>query len=132
LPDAITRESYCHLSDAGSKYENFLLVVAYWLGPWLGVVFADKFLHRNSNRNDAALIQDKSYMNWAGLVGLAIGMPISIWLFSNQAKYVGKVVEAHPSFGDITFLVGAILSGGIYALLSTTILKPSATVPLTK
>jgi len=23
------------LQDAGSKYESFLLVIAYWIGPWL-------------------------------------------------------------------------------------------------
>ena len=26
------------LHDAGTKYNNFLLVISYWIGPWLGVV----------------------------------------------------------------------------------------------
>ena len=34
------------LNDAGAKYESFLLVIAYWIGPWLGVVFTDQALRR--------------------------------------------------------------------------------------
>ncbi|HEX3649128.1 MAG TPA: cytosine permease, partial [Pseudonocardiaceae bacterium] len=32
------------LQDAGNKYEQFLLIIAYWIGPWLGVMFTDQFL----------------------------------------------------------------------------------------
>ncbi len=111
------------LSDAGSKYENFLLVVAYWLGPWLGVVFADKLVFR-SRRDEAGLIRDRSYQNWAGLIALAVGVPLSIVLFSNQTRFMGIVVKHHPAFGDITFAVGALVSGLVYALLVSTVLKP--------
>src|SRR3954447_14581728 len=34
------------LEDAGARYENFLLVISYWIGPWLGVYFADQVLRR--------------------------------------------------------------------------------------
>src|SRR6202012_3360270 len=34
------------LSDAGTKYNNFLLIIAYWIGPWLAVMFCDAFLRR--------------------------------------------------------------------------------------
>jgi purine-cytosine permease-like protein len=34
------------LSDVGEKYNNFLLVIAYWIGPWQGVFFTDQFLRR--------------------------------------------------------------------------------------
>ncbi|APB00366.1 Purine-cytosine permease FCY21 [Nocardia seriolae] len=34
------------LPDAAASYEGFLLIVAYWIGPWLGVVFADEYLRR--------------------------------------------------------------------------------------
>ena len=29
-----------------SKYENFLLVISYWIGPWLGVYLTDWYLRR--------------------------------------------------------------------------------------
>ena len=33
--------AFTALDDAGSKYENFLLVMAYWIAPWLGVVLVE-------------------------------------------------------------------------------------------
>src|SRR5215469_14960148 len=34
------------LHNAGTDYSNFLLVIAYWIGPWLGVYFTDWVLRR--------------------------------------------------------------------------------------
>ncbi len=51
------------LNNIGS-YENFLLVIAYWVGPWLGVVFADRLLRRF--RTGEAIYTDAHYKNWAG------------------------------------------------------------------
>ena len=34
------------LADAAASYEAFLLLIAYWVGPWLGVVIADQYLRR--------------------------------------------------------------------------------------
>ncbi len=36
------------LRDAGTKYENFLLVIAYWIAPWLGIVLTDRLLRRGT------------------------------------------------------------------------------------
>jgi NCS1 family nucleobase:cation symporter-1 len=48
---------------------------------------------------------------------MAVGMAVSIWLFSNQSKYVGVVPSAHPKFGDLTFEVGFVISAVLYAVL---------------
>jgi purine-cytosine permease-like protein len=60
---------------------------------------------------------DKTYVNWAGPIAMAVGMVVSIWLFSNQTKYVGVVPKAHGSVGDITFLVGFLVAAVLYAVL---------------
>jgi NCS1 family nucleobase:cation symporter-1 len=101
------------LSDAGSKYENFLLVISYWIGPWLGVFFTDQYLRRG-HRTDGFMF-DKKHNPWNGAVAMLIAMVLSIWLFSNQTKYVG-VFPKHvsPKFGDLTFEVGFILAAAIY------------------
>ena len=31
------------LHDAGTKYNNFLLIIAYWIAPWLAVMFCDMY-----------------------------------------------------------------------------------------
>jgi purine-cytosine permease-like protein len=105
------------IKNAGQNYENFLLIIAYWIGPWLGVVIADRWQRRGQDFTVLAL--NDHFKNPRGIVAMALGMIISIWLFSNQAKYVGYVVKHHPGIGDITFLVGFVLSAGIYLGLTT-------------
>ncbi|HJP74218.1 MAG TPA: cytosine permease [Pseudonocardiaceae bacterium] len=103
------------LSDAGGKYEAFLLVIAYWIGPWLGVYFTDQFLRRG-NRVDE-LLYAKWYQNWAGPVAMVVGIVASVLLFSNQTDFVGVVPNQVPGVGDITFAVGFVLSALLYAAL---------------
>ncbi len=105
------------IKNAGQNYENFLLIIAYWIGPWLGVVLADRWQRRG--QNFAALALNDHFKNPRGIVAMALGMIISIWLFSNQAKYVGVVVTHHPAVGDITFLVGFLVAAGVYLGLTT-------------
>ena len=81
-----------------------------------GVVFVDRWLHRGVDRR--ALLDNRSYRNWAGPIAMALGMVISIWLFSNQVKYTGPVPKHHPAFGDITFEVGFVISAVSYYVLS--------------
>jgi NCS1 nucleoside transporter family len=103
------------LKNAGQNYENFLLVIAYWIGPWLGVVLVDRYLRRGADV--VALATDTSRNIWAGFVAMLVGMVVSVWLFSNQTKYVGLVVKHHAGVGDITFLVGFALSAVLYVVL---------------
>ncbi|MGZ4459692.1 MAG: purine-cytosine permease family protein [Nocardioidaceae bacterium] len=97
------------------SYENFLLVIAYWIGPWLGVVLVDRVMRRGTDV--VAVATDTRYANWAGPIAMAAGMVLSIWLFSNQVKYVGPVAKAHPALGDVTFLVGFAVAAVLYAVL---------------
>jgi NCS1 family nucleobase:cation symporter-1 len=104
------------LPDAAASYEAFLLIIAYWIGPWLGVVFADQYLRRD--QKIAGFLYDRSYANWPGLASFAGGLVVSVLLFCNQPpKFVGYVVAAVPQLGDITFFVGFLLAGGSYLLL---------------
>jgi nucleobase:cation symporter-1, NCS1 family len=103
------------LHNAGSDYNNFLLIIAYWIAPWLAVVFCDMYLRR---RQDPAQIErllfNRKYTNWAGPVAMVVGAGISIWLFSNQTKYIGLVPKHAPGTGDLTFEVGFVLTAVIY------------------
>ncbi|MEC3954320.1 cytosine permease [Nocardia sp. CDC153] len=103
------------LPDAAASYEGFLLIVAYWIGPWLGVVFADEYLRRGQRIDH--LLYDRSYANWGGVAAFLIGLVVSVVLFSNQEKFVGPIAKAVPQLGDITFFVGFLLSGAAYLIL---------------
>jgi purine-cytosine permease-like protein len=102
------------LSDAGTKYNNFLLVIAYWIGPWLGVFFADQFLRRG--KHVAGFLFDRKHNPWAGFAAMAIAIGVSILLFANQTDYVGLIPKHHKAFGDLTFEVGFVLAALLYWL----------------
>ena len=104
------------------KYENFLLVIAYWVGPWLGVVFADRILRRF--RMDELVYADRSYTNWAGPIAMFVSAVISIWLFSNQTFYTGLLAKKWSSIGDLTFEVGFVLAFALYAVLVRALAQP--------
>ncbi|AYG03697.1 purine-cytosine permease family protein [Gryllotalpicola protaetiae] len=95
-----------------AQYENFLLVIAYWIAPWLGIVLTDRLLRRGTSI--AELVPDSAkYRNWAGPIALVVAGAISIWLFSNQTFYVGLLAK-DTGIGDITPLVGFVLAAVIY------------------
>jgi purine-cytosine permease-like protein len=100
------------LHDAGHKYESFLLVISYWIGPWLAVYLVDWYLRRG-DRVDGFLF-DRRHNPWGGAAAMAIGMVVSIWLFSNQEQYTGPLPKAFPALGDSTFEVGFLLTGLLY------------------
>ncbi len=104
------------------SYEAFLLVIAYWIGPWLGVVFADRILRRVRPRE--TVTSNPRYRNWAGFIAMLAAAAISIWLFSNQAKYVGMIPKAFPAIGDLTFEVGFVLAFTLYAALYRPLADP--------
>ncbi|WP_405471044.1 purine-cytosine permease family protein [Streptomyces canus] len=113
-----TAAAWASLSDAGAAYEAFLLVIAYWVAPWLGVVLVERWLRaRVPQEESAARLTDRSFTNWPGLAALLIGVAVSVPLFSNQEDYVGYVPEHWPSFGDITPVVGFAVSAVLYAAL---------------
>ena len=90
---------------------NFLLIIAYWIAPWLAVYFCDMLLRRNP---DETLLFATRRTNWAGPVAMLIGMGISIWLFSNQTEYIGVVPSHVGSVGDLTFEVGFVITAVVY------------------
>ncbi|WP_141206394.1 purine-cytosine permease family protein [Streptomyces griseorubiginosus] len=113
-----TAAAWASLSDAGAAYEAFLLVIAYWVAPWLGVVLVERLLRpRDADAVLSARLTDRSFTNWPGFAALLIGVAVSVPLFSNQEDYVGYVPKHWPSFGDITPVVGFALSALLYAAL---------------
>jgi NCS1 family nucleobase:cation symporter-1 len=98
----------------GSKYEFFLLLISYWIAPWLAVVFVDYWLRRG-NYGDESIFYDTTRFRWQGLVAMAVGLVVSVYLFANVfGVYVGPIPTNNPDFGDITFIVGFVITAVLY------------------
>lgn len=124
------------LHDVGTTYTDFLLIIAYWIAPWLGIVFVDRLLRRGTSI--AGLVPDRAkYRNWAGLIAFVVSTVVSIWLFADQVKFVGVIAKAttpnkpfaNPAIGDLTALVGFVLAGILYYILFK-LFKPTVGGPL--
>jgi NCS1 nucleoside transporter family len=100
------------LGNVADQYENFLLLIAYWIGPWLGVYLADWYLRRG--RRVDGFLYDSKHNPWGGFVAMVVAVGLSVWLFANQLDYVGVVPTANPDFGDIAFEVGFVLAAVLY------------------
>jgi NCS1 family nucleobase:cation symporter-1 len=105
------------INNPKNNYENFLLVISYWIGPWLGVIVADALLRKG--QNVAHLLFKREFENYAGPIAFVIGVVVSIWLFSNQAYYTGTLAKSHPGIGDITFEAGFVISFVLYWILGS-------------
>ncbi|MEV5608093.1 cytosine permease [Streptomyces sp. NPDC052225] len=112
-----TAAGWASLADAGHAFENFLLVIAYWIAPWLGVVLMEHWLRALPDTELADRLQNRTFSNHAGLVALLVGVAVSVPLFSNQTLFVGWVPGNWPAVGDLTCPVGFVLGAGLYALL---------------
>jgi purine-cytosine permease-like protein len=97
--------------DAGHSYENFLLLIGYWITPFLGVILADYWLRRG--RYDEREFFDRRRNGFAGLAAMAAGIIVST-PFWNQSLWHGPVVDALPQLGDLSFIVGFVVAAGVY------------------
>ena len=98
---------------------DFLLIVAYWLGPWGIIVIEEHFLFRRGRYNvDDWDTQSKLPVGWAAMVSLVLGL-LGVYLGAAQVLFVGPVARLfNPPYGmDIGFELGLIFAGISYFFL---------------
>ena len=101
------------------NYENFLIVLDYWIMPWLAVVLLDFYVfgHREPMGFSQAVP-----VNWNGLIAWAVGLGVSLLFISEQFQVLG--LKAHGPlatwFGDADFgyFIGFIVAGAVYLVLN--------------
>src|SRR5579859_2934124 len=98
---------------------NFLLLIAYWLGPWSIILILEHFVFRHGHYNiEDWNTRSKLPVGWAAIISTHIGF-VGILLGAAQVYYVGPLAHAlGGQFGiDIGFELGLIFAGGAYLLL---------------
>jgi NCS1 nucleoside transporter family len=98
----------------GSKYESFLLLISYWIAGWLAVVFVDYWM-RKGDYGDESIFYDTKHQRWQGFAAMFIGIVVSVYLFGNVfGVYVGPIPTNNSNIGDITPIVGFVLTAVLY------------------
>jgi len=98
--------------DVGHQLENFLLVVSYWVAPWIAIVLVERLISGGKDAGKRALAP-KDF--GAGVLSFVFAAGFSIWGFSNQVFYTGPLGKG---LGDMTAIVGFAIAAVLYYVLS--------------
>ncbi|MCE1163338.1 MAG: cytosine permease [Thiomonas sp.] len=99
--------------------ENFLLVVAYWLGPWAIILILEHAVFRRGRYDlDHWNTQSKLPVGWAAVIAMAAGL-FGVYLGAAQSLFVGPVAGLfNPPYGmDIGFELGVLFAALVYLAL---------------
>jgi purine-cytosine permease-like protein len=117
---------YLESRGVASQYTNFLLLISYWIATWLAVVFVDYWL-RGGDYGDESMFYNSKYLRWQGVVAMAVGLVVSVWLFANIfGLYVGPIANAYPQIGDVTFIVGFVITAALYYVFNLNLRKQTS------
>jgi len=107
------------VSNFDSTLTDFLLIIAYWLGPWGIILVEEHFIFRRGHYNvDDWNTPEKLPIGWAAIVSIALGL-LGVYLGAAQVLFVGPVAGLfNPPYGmDIGFELGLIFAGISYLFL---------------
>ncbi len=84
-----------------TQYENFLLLLSYWVAPWLAILFWEHLRPLSAPRPVGPGV-------WAFLVGVAASVP-----FMSQTLWTGWVARAWGG-ADVAYYMGFLVAGVTY------------------
>lgn len=106
-------------SDFNETLTDYLLLIAYWLGPWSIILLIEHFIFRHGYYNvDDWNTPEKLPIGWAAVASLIIGLG-GVLLGAAQVYYVGPIalLLSRPFGMDIGFELGLIFAGIAYYFL---------------
>ncbi|GCE03557.1 cytosine permease [Dictyobacter aurantiacus] len=104
---------------------NFLLLIAYWLGPWAIILILEHFVFRKGRYNlDDWNTRSKLPVGWAAIVAMFLGL-VGVWLGASQALFTGPIATALSGM-DIGFELGVVFAAIAYLILRPIELKQTA------
>jgi len=94
--------------------ENFLLLMAYWLGPWSIVLIIEHFVFRKGVYNvDDWNTPGKLPNGWAAIAALVVGLA-GVYLGADQVDFAGPLAKLWHV--DIGFELGIVFAGITYLI----------------
>ncbi|QRF24169.1 allantoin permease [Alicyclobacillus sp. TC] len=84
-----------------NNYENFLLLLGYWITPWVGVLLADFWKNQFQTRTVTSLRLSRLL---AFIIGILVSIP-----FMSSSLYEGPIAKALGGT-DLTFIVGFLVA----------------------
>jgi len=98
-----------------ADFQSFLLVLAYWIGPWLAIMLADFYLVHKGRYVTAALYR-RAGIGWSGLLAYLVGLLASV-PFMSQQLFTGPIAKGLQG-ADISYYIGFLVAGALYLLFA--------------
>jgi cytosine/uracil/thiamine/allantoin permease len=105
-------------------FDNWMISLLLWMSPWAGVILADFFVLRRGRIDVAELYREpgrSAYgdVNRAGIVAFLVGL-VAGWSVEDGlvGALQGPISIRLLGGADVSWLVGIVVAGGLYLLLS--------------
>jgi NCS1 nucleoside transporter family len=115
-------------------FDNWMISLLLWMSPFAGVVLADFYIKRRGQVDVPELYrapEASAYgdINWAGIIAFIAGL-VAGWTVQNGLvpALQGPVATGLLGGADLSWLVGILVSGGVYLALGSRALPLAAPV----
>jgi len=98
---------------------DYLLIIAYWLGPWAIILIIEHFVFRRGQYNvDDWNTPSRLPIGWAAIASMVVAL-VGVLLGAAQVYYVGPIANlVNPPYGmDVGFELGLVFAGIAYLIL---------------
>jgi NCS1 family nucleobase:cation symporter-1 len=109
--------------DIASSFENYLLLLSYWVAPFAAVVLVDWWMHRGEADAHRLLDLGNLPSGAPALIAFIVGFAASV-PFMSTALYIGPISSDVLHFADIAYFVGFAVAAIAYWLLSMFMRRP--------
>jgi purine-cytosine permease-like protein len=116
-------------------FDNWLISLLMWMSPYAGVMLADFFLKRKGEIDVPELYKSpetSAYgdINWGGMIAFLVGL-VATWSVQDGLvpALQGPISINLLGGADLSWLVGILVSGGLYLVLSKRMATAPAAMP---
>lgn len=115
-------------SNVSTTLTNFLLLIAYWLGPWSVILVIEHVRFRRGQYNAADWDNPRRLpLGWAALIAFLIGL-IGVVLGAAQTEFTGPIAK-HFDGMDLGFELGVLFAAVSYLILRPIELRNTLRTP---
>jgi len=115
-------------------FDNWMISLLLWMSPFAGVIMADFYIKRRRQIDVPELYrapEASAYgdINWSGIVAFLAGL-VGGWSVQNGLvpALQGPIATGLLGGADLSWLVGILLSGGVYLALGSRALPAAAPI----
>jgi purine-cytosine permease-like protein len=112
-------------------FDNWMISLLLWMSPWAGVILADFYIKRKGQIEVAELYRSPETsgygdINWNGMIGFLAGL-VAGWSVEDGlvGALQGPISINLLGGADLSWLVGIVVSGGVYLALGKRVTSPS-------